>query len=71
MDPVPIEENKEMFHFIKMNIFGESRVGKSSLISWLEKYNDDTFKIKADIRDSMNSSIEFSQNLVKKVKKRN
>jgi small GTP-binding protein len=69
MDPVPIEENKEMFHFIKMNIFGESRVGKSSLISWLEKYNDDTFKIKADIRDSMNSSIEFSQNLVEQVKK--
>lgn len=69
MDSSQIQENKEMFHFIKMNIFGESRVGKSTLISWLERYNDDNFKIKSEIRDSINSSIEFSQNLVEQVKK--
>ena len=69
MDSVPIQENKEMFHFIKMNIFGESRVGKSAFISWLEKYKDGDFKIKSEIRDSINSSIEFSQSLVEQVKK--
>ena len=69
MDSTQIQENKEMFHFIKMNIFGESRVGKSTLISWLERYNDDNFKIKSEIRDSINSSIEFSQNIVEQVRK--
>ena len=37
--------NSQMAHFNKINIFGSSKVGKSSLILSIEKYLDKDFKI--------------------------
>ena len=39
-------KNDELVHFYKINIFGETGVGKTSLISLLENYDDDNYIIK-------------------------
>ena len=43
-------ENKNIIfeHYKKINIFGESEVGKSSLISLMENYDNDNFVIKGE-----------------------
>ena len=34
------QKNSDIIHYQKINIFGEAGVGKSSLISLMEKYDD-------------------------------
>ena len=61
--------NKDMIHYQKINIFGEPDVGKSSLISYLENYENDDFTI--GLRNSvqsLNSNIDQSS-LVEQIKK--
>ena len=69
MDSAPVVEDKEFIHFKKMNILGYSGVGKSSLISLFENYKNDNFKIKKEIANSIDDSLEISNNLVDQVKK--
>jgi len=72
----PIEDeikNKDMIHYQKINIFGESGVGKTSLISYLENYENGNFVIEEqnelmDINQSINSNIEHFY-LVEQIKK--
>ena len=56
--------NKEndMIHFHKINIFGDEGVGKTSLISFFENYNNDSYELErntlnslGNIRDSINN----------------
>ena len=70
MESIPKVQNKEIIHFKKMNIFGCSGVGKSSLISLIENYNDndDNFHIKNSL-EKENPSIDFSEYLVEQVKR--
>ena len=62
----PEENDKGMVHFVKVNIFGDSGVGKSSLISWLKNYKNNNILIK---NDSNNDSFVISKNLVEQVEK--
>ena len=41
-------KNDELVHFFKINIFGETGVGKSSLISLFENYNNNEYTIKKE-----------------------
>ena len=41
-------KHSDIIHYHKINIFGEAGVGKSSLVSLLENYYDDNFKIEGD-----------------------
>ena len=45
-------------HYKKINIFGESGVGKSSLISLMENYDDDNFEIKGEDIYGSNISLD-------------
>ena len=66
-EEIPIdEENTDKIHYQKINIFGEPVVGKSSLISYLENYENDNFIIEEN--KSINSSNE-SSSLVEQIKK--
>ena len=65
MESAQIAQNKEIVHFIKINIFGEFGVGKSTFISWLEEFKNKNFKIKNENDDSF----EISKNLVEQVKR--
>lgn len=69
MESVPIVQNKEMIHFRKINIFGNSGVGKSSFISWLENYRNEDFKIEKKLENSVLDFFKDSKNLVEQVKK--
>ena len=57
------KENKniEFEHYKKINIFGEAGVGKSSLISLMQNYNDDNFIIKEEDFNASNVSLESSK----------
>jgi len=64
-------KNDEFVHFLKINIFGNEGVGKSSLISLMDNYNDDNFQIQNKL-DKSNESIESyneSISLVEQIKK--
>lgn len=62
-------ENKQndMIHYHKINIFGEPKVGKKSLVSLLQNFNDDNFKI--EVNDSINSSFNEQSSIVEQIKK--
>ena len=56
--------NSKIVHYQKINIFGDSGVGKSSLILHMENYESDDFKLKQNeltesqlSLDSNNSSL--------------
>ena len=66
METVEIRQ-KDMIHYHKINIFGESDVGKTSLISLLEHYNDENFKIEVDT--NRNSSFNEQSSIVEQIKK--
>ena len=66
---------KDMIHYQKINIFGEPGVGKTSLISCLENYENDNFVIEEqnelmNSNKSINSNIEqfFLVDQIKKIK---
>ena len=54
--------DKDTVHYQKINIFGESEVGKSSLISLLENYNNDNYILTK--RDSNLSQISYDNDPV-------
>ena len=58
--PEPGQKNSDIIHYQKINIFGEAGVGKSSLISLMENFNDDNFKIK--VNDLSQSQISLDSN---------
>ena len=58
----PNNKNDDLAHFSKINIFGDSGVGKTSLISLMEKYQDYDFSIKHDINENDSKSSD-SDNL--------
>ena len=60
-------DNQKLVYFRKVNIFGDSFVGKSSFISWIENYKNKDFEIKSD--DSDSSYDELSSYLVEQVKR--
>ena len=60
-------ENQKLVYFRKVNIFGDSFVGKSSFISWIENYKNKDFEIKSD--DSDSSYDELSSYLVEQAKR--
>ena len=67
------ENNFEMKHYQKINILGDAGVGKSSLISLIEKYNDDDFQIVNNDLSQTQMSIESynnsSSSLVEQIKR--
>ena len=74
MDISKVPSNKvEYKHYHKINIFGETRVGKSSLISHMENYDNEIYKIKSNnldgsqIRQSNDSNKESS--LIEQIKR--
>ncbi len=72
MESAPEIKNKSDFiHYQKINIFGEAGVGKSSLISLMENYDNDNFKIKNDLSDSCRISKESDNEslLVEQIKR--
>jgi len=68
-----MKKEKDMIHYQKINIFGEPGVGKSSLISYLENYDNNDFVIEDQnvLNKSMNSvnSIIAPSSLVEQIKK--
>ena len=52
-----------------MNIFGDSGVGKSTFISFLEDFKNENFEIMNKLNSSFDDSIEISENLVEQIKK--
>ena len=71
MESIPVEEKKNMIHYQKINIFGESGVGKTSLILHMKNYDDDNFKIENILDKSIKSidSNNISTSLVEKIEK--
>jgi len=76
MEEAPLnnmEKEKDMIHYQKINIFGEPGVGKSSLISYLENYENDNFVIKN--QNELNENFEIisinnePSSLVEEIKK--
>ena len=62
MESKELENDKNLFHFIKMNIFGDSGVGKSTFISFLEDFKNENFEIMNKSNSSFDDSIEISEN---------
>ena len=60
--------DNDIVHYQKINIFGDAGVGKSSLISLMENYNDEDFKIVKKVSDS-DISIKNSSPLVEQIKR--
>ena len=69
-DPEEIVGDKEMIDFRKINIFGESGVGKSSFISWLENYENEDYQIVKDDKSDSLASFEDTVNLVQETVKK-
>jgi GTPase SAR1 family protein len=69
MESQELEYDKNLIHFIKMNIFGDSGVGKSTFISFLEDFKNENFEIMNKSNSSFDDSIEISENLVEQIKK--
>ena len=69
MESQDLENDKNLIHFIKTNIFGDSGVGKSTFISFLEDFKNENFEIMNKSNSSFDDSIEISENLVEQIKK--
>ena len=71
--PEPGQKNSDIIHYQKINIFGEAGVGKSSLISYMENYNDDNFKIEENDLGKNNQSLDSNfnniQSLIEQIKR--
>ena len=66
------EKNSKIRHYQKINILGDTGVGKTSLISFIEKYNDYDFKIVNKSLSQSQVSIESynnSSSLVEQIKR--
>ena len=71
MESVPEPKNKsECKHYQKINIFGEAGVGKSSLISHMENFDNDNYKIKNSLEESkMSQESNYESLLVEQIKR--
>ena len=71
MESVPEPKNKsECKHYQKINIFGEAGVGKSSLISHMENFDNDNYKIKNSLEGSkMSQESNYESLLVEQIKR--
>ena len=69
--PEPGQKNSDIIHYHKINIFGESGVGKSSLISHMENYDNDNFNIKDNDLSKTNLSLNSinAQSLIEQIKR--
>lgn len=68
MESYPEYENNKLIHFQKINIFGDSEVGKTSLINCMDNYENENYEIKAD--SNRNSKGDFNQ-IVQQIKRVN
>ena len=69
MESVPEDNKNDEIHFKKINIFGDSGVGKTSLISCMENFSDDNFAIKEDLKkSSIEDSFKISSSIVEQIK---
>ena len=70
MESVPEDIENDIIHFQKINIFGDSGVGKTSLISCMENFNNDNFEIKEDLNKSSNdNSFKVTSSIVEQIKR--
>ena len=70
MESVPEDSNKDTFYIQKINIFGDSGVGKTSLITCMEHFSDENFVIKEDLRKSSNNdSFKDNSSIVEQIKR--
>ena len=70
MESVPEDIENDIIHFQKINIFGDSGVGKTSLISCMENFNNDNFEIKEDLNKSSNdNSFNVTSSIIEQIKK--
>ena len=62
-------KNAEFVHFQKINIFGDSGVGKSSFISYLENYDNYNYSIETNIVEKNDSidSFDMSSSIVEQI----
>ena len=67
-NPENIPKSDEI-HFKKINIFGDSGVGKSSLIYCMENYDNDNFQFKIESNRGSKEIDEYSSLIVEQVKK--
>ena len=61
-------KNPDLVHYSKINIFGDSFVGKSSLISLMENFSNDDFKIEIE-NDENRLSLVLKPSLVEQIKR--
>lgn len=65
-----IKKKSDCVHYQKINILGDLGVGKTSLISLMENYDDQNFQIKNNLTESeIFDSNNFSSSLVEQIKK--
>ena len=70
MDLEEKNKKKEYVHYQKINIFGEDDVGKSTLISHFENYDNDEYSIKDDLqRVDSNESFNINNSLIDDIKR--
>ena len=62
-------KNSALLHYKKINIFGDSKVGKSSLISLMKNYSNDNFQIESNIENYSDLSLDLNYSLVEQIKK--
>ena len=69
--PLEDQKNSDFIHYQKINIFGEVGVGKSSLISHMENFDNDNFKIQKDDLLKSNISLDSNneQSLIEQIKR--
>ena len=69
--PEPGQKNSDIIHYQKINIFGEVGVGKSSLISLIENFDDDNFKIQENNLSKSQISLDsnYSSFLIEQIKR--
>ena len=65
----PEKKNSDIIHYHKINIFGDAGVGKSSLISHMEKYNDDNFKLQDNDLCNISLDSNNSPSLIEQIKR--
>ena len=68
-EPIKNHKNDEFVHYQKINIFGDSGVGKSTLIRYMQNWDDSEYNIQneKDTKESFN--FELSSSLVEDVQK--
>ena len=63
-------KNTDLIHYSKINIFGDSFVGKSSLISLMENFSNNDFKIQIENENNENRfSLVLKPSLVEQIKR--